>query len=89
MIGEPISAVIVAAISAPRAASPSEIRRTIAARSATGVADQAGKAAVAADTAASTSAAVPAGTLAMTCSVAGLITSIRSDAVSTRAPAMT
>jgi hypothetical protein len=75
-IGDPISAVIVAAISSRRAPSSAEIRRMTATRSSTDVCDHETNALFAARTAASTSAAVPAGTAAITVSVAGLTTSM-------------
>ena len=87
-IGVPTSAVIVAASSSARALRPSLIRRTAATRSASGVADQPGNAAAAARTAASASASVPAGTDAMTSSVAGFRTSMRSPEPSTNSPPM-
>ncbi len=73
-IGEPISAVIAWAISSVRAARPAPRRRSTSARCCGVVADQAGKAARAAATARSTSAAVPAGVSATTSPVAGFTT---------------
>ncbi len=70
----PSSAVMVAATSSARDLSPSASFFNQAARCATGVAAQLSKALRAALTAAATSCSVPAGTVAMVSSVAGLIT---------------
>jgi hypothetical protein len=85
-IGEPISAVIEAAMSPARAFRPSEMRWATAIRSSTGVPDQPGNAARAAATARSTSAAVPAGTVATMEPSAGLTTSMTSRPPATRSP---
>ena len=71
-----MSAEITAATWSARFSSSSRAASSRLARSATGVADQAGNAALAARTASSTSAGSPAGTVSMTCSVAGLMTSM-------------
>ena len=68
-IGVPTSRLIRSASWSVRAARPSAIPRSAATRSATELADQAGKASRAAATANSTSAAPPRGTLPMTSSV--------------------
>lgn len=86
VIGAPISAVMVAAISSVRACRPSQTRRRTAARSAGAVEAQPGSAAAAAATARSTSAAVPAGTAATTAPVAGLRTSITGPEAGTGPP---
>src|SRR6266581_7294738 len=74
--GMPTSAVTTLAMSPMRALSPSCNRWRYLARSSTGVADHARKAALAAATALSTSAAVPSGTVPMTSSVDAPMTSM-------------
>ena len=74
--GIPTSRETIAAISSARAASPWEMAVQASTRSASGVADQPGKAARAARAARSTSSGVPSGTRPMTSSVVASITSI-------------
>ena len=89
VIGIPTSPAMTSAISPLRAASPSWRRRRYFWRSSTSVWLQAGKAALAAATALSTSAAVPLGMRPMTSSVAALITSIVPEpSEATHAPSM-
>ena len=74
--GIPTSPATVSAISSTRTPIASWIRWRNLERSSTGVVDQLGNAALAAATAASTSAGVPSGIEPMTCSVDALITSM-------------
>jgi len=87
--GMPTSREMTEASSSVRAARPSEIRARSLDLSAAGVADHAGKAAAAASTALSASAAVPSGTVPMTSSVFESITSrLPEPAEATHAPPM-
>ncbi len=89
MRGMPSSSEMVWAISSLRAARPSAMAWTYLPRSSGEVRPQVSNAALAAATARSTSAGVPAGTAAMTCSVDGLMTSMVSvPAGATQAPSM-
>ncbi len=89
MMGMPISSEMTWAISSLRAARPSAMAWMYLPRSSLVVWPQVLKAALAAATALSTSAAVPAGMAAMTCSVEGFSTSMVSDPVEgTQAPSM-